>query len=333
MILASEHSLIRHQEIGTAFTGVYYVESAFVKQTVQKKDYTDFMLRDKSGSRNVKYWGKVDGVSKGCFVHIAANVEDYQGNPSVVAKNVEKADEPADMSNYLPAYEEAGTNENATKFDQIRDVLKETEARIGNDTAGMLVDEVYKNATFFKKFVVAPGSARPHYGCQGGLLANTVRVAEAGLNGAASYNLNDKELAVLLASALLARIGAIEAFEFDNCMPALTKKGILLGINNLTMSRITSALKRVIDAMKAAGKAIDGDTVVRIMHAVTSHDGQTVQPMTKEAMVLHAAFKTDAEIVDALDFIESDVNRSEEFTAWDPATGRKYYTGPRTANG
>jgi 23S rRNA maturation-related 3'-5' exoribonuclease YhaM len=333
MIQASEHSLIRHQEIGTAFTGVYYVESAFVKQTVQKKDYTDLMLRDKSGSRNVKFWGRVDGISKGCFVFISAMVDDYQGNPSIVAKNIEKADEPADMSNYLPAYEENGTNDNATKFDQVRDVLKDIEKRIGNDTAGMLVDEVYKNATFFKKFVVAPGSARPHYGCQGGLLANTVRVAEASLNGAVSYSLNDQEQAVLIASALLSRIGAIEAFEFDNCMPAATKKGILLGINNLTMSRITSALKRVVAAMQNEGKTVDGDTVVRIMHAVTSHDGQTVKPMTKEAMVLHAAFKTDAEIVDALDFIESDLNPSEEFTAWDPAMGRKYYAGSRTIKG
>ncbi len=27
------------------------------EQTVQKKDFMDLMLRDKSGVRNVKYWG------------------------------------------------------------------------------------------------------------------------------------------------------------------------------------------------------------------------------------------------------------------------------------
>ena len=329
MTQAVEHALIRHMEKGDAFEGVYYVESAYVKQTVQKKDYTDFMLRDRSGSRNVKYWGVVSGVTKGCFVFIAATVDDYQGNPSIVAKNVEKTDVPTDLSNYIPTYDDSASY--ATKFDHIRAELSECEKRTGNAIAGMLVDEVYNNATFFAKFIVAPGSGRPHYGRQGGLLANTVRVAEAALCSSTQYALNDTEKMVLIASALLSRIGAIESFEFRDCMPAITKKGILLGINNLTMTRITSALKRAVTTLSKENKTVDQETVVRILHAVTAHDGVSVQPMTKEAMLLNAAFKSDANIVDAIDFIESDVNMTEEFTAWDPSMGRKYYTGVRTA--
>jgi len=331
MTQAVEHALIRHQGIGDTFEGVYYVESAYVKQTVQKKDYTDLMLRDKSGSRNVKLWAKAAGVEKGCFVFIAAHVDEYQGTPSIVAKNVEKTEIPADLSNYVPIYDDSGATTNASRFDEIRAELKAIEVKTGNPTAGMIVDEVYQNATFFANFVVAPGSGRPHYGCQGGLLANTVRVAEASLKAAESYNLTDQERAVLLASALLARIGAIEAFGFKDCMPVMTKKGTLLGINNLTMSRVSTALKRVVTALKNADKSVDQETVVRILHAVTAHDGVCVQPMTKEAIVLNVAFNTDAQVVDAMDFIESDVNKTEEFTAWDPSMGRKYYTGIRTA--
>jgi len=324
------HALIRHQEIGTSFEGVYYVESAFVKQTTQKKDYTDFMLRDKSGSRNVKYWGRVDGVAKGDYVFVSANVEEYLSNPSVIAKNVEKTDVPGDLSNYIPVYDDTGASDHASRFDTIRAELTAIETVMGNFTAGMIVDEVYKNSTFFSKFVMAPGSGRPHYGCQGGLMANTVRVAEASLVAANAYGLNEQEKAVLLASALLARIGAIDAFEFKDCMPVITKKGILLGINNLTMSRITTALKRVVTGLQKENKTVDQETVVRILHAVTSHDGICVQPMTKEALVLNAAYQNDAKIVDAMDFITADVNKTEEFTAWDPSMGRKYYTGSRT---
>jgi 23S rRNA maturation-related 3'-5' exoribonuclease YhaM len=327
MTQAVEHALIRHQEIGTTFEGVYYVESAFVKQTVKKKDFTDLMLRDRSGARNVKYWGRVDGVSKGDYVFIAANVEEYLNNPSIIAKNIEKVDVPEDLSPFIPVYDEAGSNDNASRFDSIRAELAAIENVTGNQTAGLLVDEVYKNSAFFSRFIVSPGSGRSHYGRQGGLLANTVRVAAASLTGAESYGLNEQEKAVLLASALLARIGAIEAFEFQDCMPVVTKKGMLLGINNLTMSRISSALKRVVTVMNKEGKSVDNETVIRILHAVTSHDGVCVKPMTKEAMVLNAAFKTDAEIVDAMDFITADLNKAEEFTAWDPSTGRKYYTG------
>ena len=327
MSQVAEHTLIRHVEKGDAFEGVYYVESAYVKQTTQKKDYTDFMLRDKSGARNVKYWGVVNGVTKGCFVFIAATVDEYQGNLSIVAKNVEKTDTPDDLSDFMSAYDDS--SKYASKFDQLRAALAECEKTTGNAIGGMLVDEVYKNATFFQKFVVAPGSGRSHYGRQGGLLANVVRVAEAALCSASQYGLNEQEKSILISSALLSRIGAIEAFEFRDCMPNVTKKGILLGINNLTMTRITSALKRAVAALSKENKTVDQDTVVRILHAVTAHDGVSVQPMTKEAMVLNAAFKSDANIVDAMDFIASDVNKNEEFTAWDPSTGRKYYTGVR----
>jgi len=322
------HALIQHQQVGDVFEGVYYVESVYLKKTVQGKDYSDFMLRDRSGSRNVKYWGVVQDLQKGDFVFISAIVENYMGNPSVIAKNIEKTDTPSDLSNYIPIYDDADNN--AKRFDVIREELAKLEASTGDKTAGILVDEIYNNAAFFDRFVVAPGSARPHYGRQGGLLANVVRIAETGLRMADAYGLNEQERMVMIAGALLCRIGAIDAFEFKDCMPAMTKRGILLGIGNLTMTRVASAYKRVVVAMAKESKQINQEIVLRILHAVASHDGRCVLPMTKEAMVLNAAYRTDAEIVDAMDFIANDVNISEEFTAYDPAGARRYYTGIRS---
>ena len=321
--------MIRHQEIGTTFEGVYYVESLFVKKTVQDKDYTDMMLRDRSGARAVKYWGVVKDVAKGDYVYVSASVGEYMGNPSIVAKNVEKEGVPQDMSDYIPVYDDS--DDCAARFDVLRARLAELEAETGDKTPGMMVDEVYKNAAFFEKFVAAPGSARPHYGRQGGLLAGTVRTAEACLGMADSYGLDSKEKGVMLGAALLLRIGAIDAYEFRNCMPATTKRGMMLGMANLTMTRVSSALKRVVAALSKEGKAPDQDTVIRILHAVASHDARCVAPMTKEAMVLSSAYRNDSEMVDAMDFIANDQNPSEEFTAYDPSTGRRYYVGVRGA--
>lgn len=320
------HALIRHQEVGTVFEGVYYVESLYVKQTVQKKDYSDFMLRDRSGARNVKYWGVIPDLVKGDWVYVSAAVEEYMGNPSVVARNIEKADVPTDMSDYIPVYDDS--DDHASRFDAIRLELVKLEQKTGGIQAGYLVDEVYNHASFFAKFVAAPGSARPHYGRQGGLLASTVRVAEACQRMSGAYGLNDQERTVLLSAALLFRIGAIDAFEFKDCMPAFTKRGLMLGIANLTMARVSSALKRVVAAVKDK-KEVDYEVVLRILHAVSSYDAQCVLPMTKEAMVLSAAYRIDSEMVDAMDFIANDQNISEEFTAWDPSMSRKYYTGLR----
>jgi 23S rRNA maturation-related 3'-5' exoribonuclease YhaM len=319
------HALIGHQNIGDTFQGTYYVESVYIKQTVQKKDYSDFTLRDKSGPRNVKFWGVVQDVAKGDFVFISAGVDDYQGNPSIVAKNVEKADTPTDLSDYIPVYDDS--DKQATRFDEIRAELKAVETKTGDDLPGTIVDEVYGNSGFFQKFVLAPGSAASHYGKEGGLLANTVRLADAAIMNASHYNLTDSEKAVLIASALLCRIGAIDAYSFIDCMPTETKRGALLGMNNLTLGRVQSALRRALASFKKAKKAVSQDTVLRILHAVSSIDGQCVTPMTKEALVLHSAYVTDTDMVEAIDFIETDINEDDEFTAWDPAMKRRYYTG------
>jgi 23S rRNA maturation-related 3'-5' exoribonuclease YhaM len=326
MTTPQTHSLIQHQNIGDSFSGIYYVENAFVKQTVHQKDYLDLHLRDRSGSRAVKYWGTLAGLQKGDWLFIAANVEDYQGNPSLVAKNIEKADEPADLTEYIPAYDDV----DPASFTELRKLLQEFEAKAGDGTAGMLVDEVYGNAAFAAKFEVAPGSDKPHYGRRGGLLASTVRVANGSIASPDFERLTDYEKVVLLSSALLCRIGAIDSFEFQDCMPVVTKRGLLLGLNNLTMTRVSSALKRVILALKKQSKAADQDVVIRILHAVSSFsscEGADLLPMTKEALILNAANRSDEEVVTALDFIENDTNEGDEFTAFDRATKRRFYTG------
>lgn len=320
------HELIAHQGIGDEFSGTYYVESCYIKQTVQNKDYTDMILRDKSGARPVKYWGTVKGLAKGCFVFVAARVEEYQGAPSIICGNVEIEDEPKDLSNYMPVYE--GFEDMADEFDELRKQLSELEKNLGEETCSMLVDEVYRGATFFDKFIRCPGSDGPSYGKQGGLIASVVRVARHAIDASRFYDVTDFEKAVMLSSALLVRVGAADAYDFEDCMPVMTKRGLLLGVPNLTITRVSSALRRVVAAAKKESKTIDQETVLRILHTITAATASCgVQPMTKEAMVLQKVMDLDGEVVDAMDFIDNDTNEGEEFTAYDPRLRRRYYRG------
>lgn len=323
--MSQEHALLNHQEVGSSFEGVYYVEQAFVKKTTSQKDYLDLTLRDRSGSRFVKFWGTIDGLQKGNWVYVAANVEQYMGNPSIVAKNIEIVAEPEDLSNYIPVYDDS--DKCAGQFDIIRETLKKLEEETGDKTAGLLVDEVYGNSKFFEKFVIAPGGTGPHYGRQGGLLACTVRVADACLRTMDNYRLGTQDKVILLSAALLYRIGAIDAFEFQDCAPVETKRGILLGLNNLTMTRVSSALKRVVAVLQKDNNAPNQEIVIRLLHAITACDGKSVIPATEEALLLQSVVRTDKEMVDAIEFIERDANKSGEFTAYDPVLRRRYYTG------
>jgi 3'-5' exoribonuclease len=322
----AEHELIAHKGVGEKFEGTYYVEQAYVKKTVQNKDYTDMILRDRSGGRSVKFWGKIPGLAKGTWAFAACNVEDYQGNPSIIARNVEMVDEPQDLSNYIPIYE--GAAELADEFDKLRAELGELEAVTKDTTCGKMVDEVYRSGKFFDRFVRCPGNDGPSYGKQGGLLACVVRVARHALDAAKFYSATDKEKSVILTAALLCRVGAADAFDFENCMPKQTRRGILLGLPNLTFTRVSSALRRVASAAKAASEEVDEDVVLRILHAVVAaNETCGVLPMTKEALVLSGVVKMDGEVVDAIDFAENDVNHNEEFTAFDPRLKRRYYRG------
>jgi len=158
-------------------------------------------------------------------------------------------------------------------------------------------------------------------------MASIVRVADGCLKLVDNYRLSDAEKVNLIAASLLFRIGAIDAYHFDDCVPSTTTSGELLGLNSLTMTRVTAAFKRVVGALKQNGKAPDQETVLRVFHAINSHDGASITPMTKEALILNSVYKTDAQMVEAVEFIENDMNEDDEFTAFDPASKRKYYTG------
>jgi 23S rRNA maturation-related 3'-5' exoribonuclease YhaM len=322
----SGHQPIMGQGIGVSFTGVYYVESVYVKLTVQNKKYSDMMLRDKSGARNVKYWGTIDDLESGDFVEVQAQVEDYQGNPSVIAKSVKKAAEPADLSEYIATFE------NLESYEERLATLVETVAKLEADakqeTCTMLIGEAFNSANaFWQRFLTAPSSEMPYYGRNGGMLVNTVTVAENALAVAERYSFSGMEKALLLTAALLHRFGAADAYEFEHCMPKVTKKGMLLGVDNLTFNRISTLVRKIAADAKANSKTISQETVLRVMHAVTSHAGSQVKPMTREAIVLAAVSNADVNVVESFNFIATDLNATEEFTAYDPRAGRKYYRG------
>lgn len=329
---APPHPLIAHQKVGDSFEGVYYAEQAYIKQTTQKKDYTDLLLRDRSGARPAKYWGTIKGLESGQFVRVKARVEDYNGNLSIIASEVEAVEEPEKMDDYIAVFENRGELE--VQFHGILKTVHEMEEAQkdadGNfdKSCGMLLDDVFnEKGSLYPKLIESPASVQPFYGRCGGLLANTVRVANGTLMLAQIHGLSAKETVIAVTSALVSRIGAVDAFSFRNCMPEANKRGILLGVQNLTMARLYAAIRKVTAEAKANNQAISQDAFLRILHCVAGNDAASIKPMTRESITLASANKSDAEAVQAFDFIANDLNTDDEFTAYDPKTGRRYYKG------
>jgi len=314
-----EHQFICSQELGDSFSGIYYVERFQIRLTTQSKEFTDMILRDRSGSRPVKHWNKLDGISKGDFVFVAADVVEYMGYPSVVAKNVSREDSaPENVENYIPVCDDLDTH--LEGFDSLRGRLD----KVKDQTPSLLVGEVYKSSRFFERFCSSPGSDRPHYGRHGGLVINIVRTTNAACSLAAAAGFDDDEMSVLIAAGLVCRVGGIDAFDFHDCLPVVTARGTLLGVATLTMTRVTAALRRVLSEKP---EDVDQDILLRILHAVNSHDGVATQPMTREAIILHEAWKSDCLISESFEFMDTNRNGSDGFTAWDRHCSKRYYVG------
>lgn len=317
-----DHEMIASQDIGDSFSGIYYVESSYVRKTRNDKNFMDMVLRDRSGSRPVKFWGVVEGVEKGVYVFVSAEVESYQDSPSIIARNIEPAEAPDDLSDFVAPYE--GRDELVDEFISLQDnTLKGM-----SETCYLVVSKVFQPNGVWDDFISCPSSNGLHYGKEGGLLANVVRVSNLVLDSAKFYGLDEGQVAVLLASAMVCKIGAIDAYSFTDCMPCETDTGILAGMGNLTIARLNKALNNAVATARKEDIELDEEKLIKIVHAVAaSHREYGVTPMTIEAMILESIVRMDSEIVDAIEFVAEDQNQNDSFTAFDPRTKRRYYRG------
>jgi 23S rRNA maturation-related 3'-5' exoribonuclease YhaM len=318
------HLFLASQNVGDRFGGVYFVESANIKQTQHQKNYTDMILRDRSGARNVKFWGTVDGLESGDFVAVIAKVEEYQGLPSIIADEMEVVDAPGDLSDYIASFDV-----NAKELELAEVIAQIASLGDGQQESACvaIIKEVFtKTGSLYAKFIEAPLNCAPFYGKLGGLLANSVAIAKGCLFAAQSLGFSEEEKELVATSALLHRLGAVDSFSFEKCLPTATKKGMLLGIGNLTFNRLSTVIRKVSQDAKSNGSSLSSDAILRVIHCVVACDG-CVRPMTKEAMLLAAQVKTESELAEVCSFIDQDQNHSSEFTSFDSRTGGKYYRG------
>jgi 23S rRNA maturation-related 3'-5' exoribonuclease YhaM len=316
-----EHQFIKHVGVGDTVTGVYYVERVDIKLAKNGTRYSDFLLRDKSGSAFARYWGVSNDVEKKSFVDIAANTEEYLDKPQIVIQRIDPEEMPEDMEDYIPKSETS--NQDADTFDEFLDLVGNLCEESGNNTPILIVQEIFNKASFFNKFITSPSSGRPHYGREGGLLKQTANVAKMAKVIAANYSLDSNEKAILLASAMMHKIGSVDAYEFENLIPTETVKGALSGVKILTTNRVFAAWKML--AKKK--KDVDEETFDRIQHSLsTCFDSYSSKPMTKEAIVLSEAYRADSTIVESFDFIADDES-TDDFTAYDSLRRRRYFRG------
>lgn len=315
-----DHSFIAHQNVGDAFSGIYYVESSFVKLTVHNKEYTDLVLKDISGSRNVKYWG-VSDIGKGDFCYVSCVVQDYQGTASIVAKNIQKEPSPEDLSPYVSQYD--NFEYYVDRFSELSLFIAESAFNYSEEIS-KLCEKIIQHGWIenFDDQINAPSSDGSFYGRIGGLLVNSVLIGECAKSYAHIYGLSDKECCLVILAGLLHKIGAIDCYTMDSCVSEKTNRGILIGEENLTNSRLLEIFQKCESELGGSFSDEQNDFCNRLYHAVCAKNGK-IKALTKEALILCHLVEGDNKIVEAIDFISNDENEGK-FTAYNSSAGQFY---------
>ena len=311
-----EHQLIKHTKVGREFEGIYYLEGVQQKTARNGNIYADLVIRDKSGRAFARYWNPVKKAKSGCYIAVHASVEEYMDEPRIIIAAFEVVPKPDDMSNLIIHAKDHDSD--LAAFGKFEEQLKALAGKVSDDTCVAVYNGVFEDEKYVNAFAGAPCSLEPHYGRVGGLLNCTVRTTAIALDVSEHYGFTPFERYVLLASGLMCKVGAVLSFEFDGCFVKETERGVLLGTGPLSL--------KMIAAVAHSAKGVKQGTVLRMTHAIAAAN-DTTKAMTKEAIVLAEAYRLDATMVHASDFIAQDLNVSDVFTAWDSQTRRRYYKG------
>lgn len=313
----SEHSYLKEQKIGTQFSGVYYVAGVSIKKAKNNNEFMDITLKDKSGQVFAKLWSVDPKIVKGLYVKAVMNVDSYQNAPSYVLRSIVAYDQPIDPNLYIQTVE--NEKELVERFENYMKIAKETSENLNLPLARIL--ESVFTAEFKAKFFKAPSNTGTYYGKVGGALENTINLCIGAMKMADIYKFNPAEQAVLITSALLSRIGCIDAYKMEECNVEQTLNGALVGVQNLSSIVLFDAWKKIEKTTE------DKPWFLKVYHAVTSLEGTETVPSTKEAILLKSMIGIDSKIVEMFDYIDRDEHIEEGFTTFDVTNKRRYYVG------
>lgn len=314
-----EHTFIKHLKKGDVFGGIYYLVDAYEKIAVNGNIYSDLTVRDKSGDAFIRYWGVSKDLDTGSFILILANVDEYRGKVQIVAKSIEKVDNPNnnDMENYyIPV---SVTKENDfNKFNKYIEKVSNICSEINDDTCKIILEHIFTD-DFKEIFFSAPASDKPYYGVNGGLLSHTIKTTFSVGSLASQYDFSKLDLVIAITSSLIHLIGSIDSYSINTCQSDETLYGKLYGYNFFTINKLNKVIEECCN-ISGFNKSVSD----RIIHAIVSQNSRDIKPMTKEAILLSEMVKIDYKIVSAIDFINQDVN-NDQFTAFDTINRQQYY--------
>lgn len=244
--------------------------------------YLSFVLQDKSGVIDAKYWNvnesQLELYKPGmvCLFHF--DVLSHNRQLQVRVQSIEVLDRKEED---LGEYVRSSSIPKAELQDEIYRVIDEMQ------------NETYKKITFAlikeceKDFFTYPAASRIHHDFVGGLATHIVGMIRVGKALCALYPALDEDL--LMAGIILHDVGKLKELS-GPVITEYTLEGKLLGHISIMQARVSEVASQL---------GIQNDNVVMLRHMILSHHGEyeygsPVLPLLPEAEMLHYIDNIDA---------------------------------------
>lgn len=257
------------------------------------RPFLGLLLGDRSGEIEALMWSKADAAAElfeaGDVLRITGKVNDFQGRLQVHVSELARAsadDGPADR--LLPEQ----VADPAATWDALWAALDAVRRPALRALLARYRDDPELRGTL----LAAPAASNHHHAFPGGLLVHTLSVIRV---AAAMCDHYETELSglldrdVCLTGAFLHDLGKVWELRIDGAAIAYTDAGrleghLLLGLRDL-------------ERRMAGVEGLTEELAMALRHVVIAHHGQLQfgspkEPMTAEALLVHAADKLDSEL-------------------------------------
>jgi 3'-5' exoribonuclease len=236
------------------------------------------------------------GITPGSIAYIWGTAKDFKGSIQVHIENIQLITNPARelIEKLIPS-----SNLEEKKLVQDIESIIET---IKNPDIKLLLNNIFASKEIRSSFYRRAAGIEIHHAYLGGLAEHTLEVARIVINLCGAFRYISYDIAV--ASALLHDIGkTIELSDFPE--NKYTTEGRLLG-------HISIGAK-ILNCFASEMKGFPHDLLLELQHCILSHHGlqeagSPIVPMTVEAVALHNADRTSAELNGFNLAIERDCN-------------------------
>jgi len=315
---------IREFEPGQTITGFFAVRKKELRTKKDGDPYLFLELGDKTGRIPATVWEtpeKVDQKIKvGSIVKIQGKIVAYQDHLQITVDKARPA-APSDgisPEDLLPACSREAS-----------ELWKETDALIASireTPLKRLLEKVFGNKTFRKRFEHAPGGKLWHHAYLGGLLEHTLGVAQ--LCDRAAQQDRELHRDLLIAAALLHDIGKIESYGTDGFID-YTDVGRLWGHIVIGAQNVRTLIEQM-DQKEPFPEEIKK----QLIHLLLSHQGalehgSPVVPMTPEALVLYYMDELDSKLNAFKHVRERDRDSERGWSRYVPVMERFFYFGEK----